>query len=204
MSHIKNNHNDAWLSAKISAVPDPRETTKLVRAATQGDQTAWDALVRQNAGLVWSIGRRFGLSPADNADVAQTVWLILVQNLGKLREPDYFTRWLVTITQRECLRLLNRRGREVPQDLSATLEDTADIVQPPVDHWLLARERDVKVRAAFEALPERCRELLRLLLRDPPPSYRDVAAQLQTSVGYIGPTRGRCLTLLRQSLDGDL
>jgi RNA polymerase sigma factor (sigma-70 family) len=181
---------------------DPRETAELVRAAIQGDQTAWNALVRQHSGLVWSIGRRrFRLSPADNADVAQTVWLILVQSLGTLRDPAYFTRWLVTITQRECLRLLNRRGREVPQDLSVTLDNTADLVAPPVDQLLLANERDAKVRAAFEALPDLCRKLLRLLMHDPPPSYRDVAAQMGMTVGNIGPRRGRCLELLRRSLD---
>jgi RNA polymerase sigma factor (sigma-70 family) len=185
-------------------VPDPRDTGDLVRAAAAGDEAAWDALVRRYAGLVWSVGQRLGLRASDIADVAQTVWLILVQNLGKLREPEYLARWLATTARREGLRVLNRQAREVPSDTAAALDDMIDLDQLPVEHDLLARERDVKLRAAFESLPEHCRQLLRLLLTDPPMSYRRIATHLGTTVGYIGPTRGRCLQMLRQSLPDGL
>ena len=36
---------------------------------------------------------------------------------------------------------------------------------------------------------------------DGPPSYQRVAAQLQTPVGGLGPTRARCLSQLRKLLD---
>jgi RNA polymerase sigma factor (sigma-70 family) len=184
-------------------VPDPRETGDLVRAAADGDQGAWDILVQRHAGLIWSVGHRFGLSAADIADLAQTVWLILVQHLGKLREPEYLGRWLVTTTRRECLRMLHKQAHEVPSDLAAELDNAVDINQRPVEHALLARERDATVRAAFATLPERCQQLLRLLMRDPPLAYQEVAARLGTTVGYIGPTRGRCLKILRQVLDSE-
>jgi len=188
------------LSVKISDVLEPRDISDLVQAAAKGDQRAWDEIVRRHAGLVWSVGRSFGLGQADIADVAQTAWLRLVESLGKLREPQYLARWLVTTTRRECMRMLNRQGREVPRDVVAELEETPDTNQPPVDHPLLSRESDALVRAAFEALPVRCQQLLRLLIAEPPVPYQEIAEKLKVSLGYIGPTRGRCLDMLRRLL----
>ena len=179
---------------------DPHDPGELIRAAAKGDQSAWEELVKRYAGLVWSVGYSFRLSAEDTADVAQTVWLILVENLGKLRDPSYIARWLVTTTRRECLRVLNKRAREVPGDMMATLDNTADTEQLAVDHFLLIHERNAAVQAAFRALSERCKWLLRLLLHDPPVSYAEIAKQLGTSVGSIGPTRGRCLESLRELL----
>ena len=181
-------------------MPDQRDPTELVRAAADGDQAAWEALVTRYSGVVWSVGHSFRFSSADIADIAQTVWLILLENLGKLRKPSHLPGWLATTTRRECLRVLNKRGREIPSDTTAALDNVVD-GQAAVDEPLLARERDAKVRAAFRALPERCQRLLRVLLRDPPPSYTEASALLVMPVGSIGPTRGRCLDILRESLN---
>jgi DNA-directed RNA polymerase specialized sigma24 family protein len=54
---------------------------------------------------------------------------------------------------------------------------------------------------AFGELPERCRQLLRILIASPAPSYAEVAAALSMPVGSIGPTRARCLRRLRQLLE---
>jgi DNA-directed RNA polymerase specialized sigma24 family protein len=53
----------------------------------------------------------------------------------------------------------------------------------------------------FEALGERCRQLLRVLIASPPPSYQEVSAALGIAVGSIGPMRQRCLRRLRARLD---
>ncbi len=58
-------------------------------------------------------------------------------------------------------------------------------------------ERDELLWAAVDGLPDRCRQLLRVLAADPPPSYEEVGAALAMPVGSIGPTRGRCLQRLR-------
>ena len=50
----------------------------LVVRAREGDAKAWEQLVERYAPLVWSICRRYLLSPADAEDVNQTVWLLLV------------------------------------------------------------------------------------------------------------------------------
>ena len=82
--------------------------TQLVRASADGDQAAWNELVRRYARLVMAVKRGYRLTTADAQDVSQTVWLRLVENLGNLREPEALPRWLETTTQRECGRYVQR------------------------------------------------------------------------------------------------
>ena len=58
------------------------------------------------SGLVWATARAHRLSSADAADVVQTTWLRLVENLDRIREPEALGGWLATTARRECLRLL--------------------------------------------------------------------------------------------------
>jgi RNA polymerase sigma factor (sigma-70 family) len=171
------------------------EPSGLVRAAAGGDQGAWDALVSRYVGLVWATARSYRLEDADAADVVQTTWLRLVEHLDRLRDPAAVGSWLATTARNEALRVIRVRSREVATD---ELDEPSD--DSPPDQALLAGERDVAVRAAFELLRERCRALLRLLAMDEPPSYEEISAALDMPIGAIGPTRSRCLEQLRRHL----
>jgi RNA polymerase sigma factor (sigma-70 family) len=148
---------------------------------------------------VWSICVRYQLSRQDIDDVGQSVWLLLVEQIGKLREPAALPGWLATTTRRECLRVL-RAGRrydheglppddQLPPDPSATM----------IEQEVIVAERNAALRAAFAELPQACRELLSMLMSDPSPAYAEISARLGMAVGSIGPTRARCLERLRRS-----
>lgn len=182
---------------------DPGEpVADLVSAAAAGDETAWAGLVRRYAPLVATVIRRHGLDPADAADVNQTVWLRLVENLGRLRESYALPAWLVTTTRRECLRMLRLGRRTQPFD---PYDESVDahvgvllLVDPATpDEDLLRAERRQALRDAFAELPARCRELLALLVADPPASYREIGERLGMPTGSVGPTQARCLAKLR-------
>jgi DNA-directed RNA polymerase specialized sigma24 family protein len=68
-----------------------------------------------------------------------------------------------------------------------------------IEQELIAVERNAAVRAAFAGLPRRCRQLLSMLISDPPHSYLEISTVLEMPVGSIGPQRQRCLGRLRQS-----
>jgi RNA polymerase sigma factor (sigma-70 family) len=131
--------------------------------------------------------------------VNQTVWLRLVEHLGRLREPERVGAWLAATTRNECLRALRLAGRQVPTGDEAAF-DRPDPDERTDKHLLLS-ERDAALWAAFAALPDRCRQLLRVVIADPAPSYEEVAAAVGLSVGSIGPTRARCLEQLRASAE---
>ena len=76
------------------------------------------------------------------------------------------------------------------------------LAEAPADAPVLADETVRELRAAVSALSERCRTLLALLLTEPPLAYDEIGEILDMPVGSIGPTRGRCLDSIRDSLDG--
>jgi len=170
----------------------------MVNRAADGDQGAWNDIIERYSPLVWSICLRYRLDRQDSDDVGQSVWLLLVERIGMLREPAALPGWLATTTQRECLRVLRASRRhehaELPDDQLSPDPDAAMI-----EKEILAAERDAAVWAAFAELPRGCRELLAMLLSDHPHSYEDISATLGMRVGSIGPMRARCLDRLRQS-----
>jgi RNA polymerase sigma factor (sigma-70 family) len=177
---------------------DPYVVTLVARAAA-GDQTAWDEIVERYAPLVWKIGIRYRLSAEDIADVGQKVWLLSVEKIGSLREPAALPGWLARTTQRECLRVLGEARRHdhaelPPEDQMPTDPDTAMI-----EEEILRAERNAALRAALAELPHNCRELLSMMICDPPCKYEDISATLGLKMGSIGPLRARCLERLRHS-----
>lgn len=170
----------------------------LVRAAAAGDQRSWDAIVDRFTGLLWSVARGHRLDTADAADVVQTTWLRFVENLERLREPARAGAWLATTARRESLRTLRRAGRALPTDDEAAF-DVPDERQTTPEDEVVTGDRDRLLWVAVDALPDRCRQLLRVLASDPPPSYEAVSAALEMPIGSIGPTRSRCFGKLRES-----
>ena len=88
----------------------------LVDKARSGDTTCWTELVSRFGGVITATGRRFRLPPAEVAELEQTTWLRLVENLYCIDEPARVGGWLATTARREALQLLKRaatrRARE--------------------------------------------------------------------------------------------
>jgi RNA polymerase sigma factor (sigma-70 family) len=179
-------------------VRDDPTVVALVTRAAGGDPAAWNEIVERYAPLVWSICARFQLSNHDREDVAQNVWLLLVEQLGKLREPAALPGWIATTTHRECLRVVTAARKS--ERLGTGLDDALQFVDNTIiDEEILMAERNAALRAAFAELTPRCQRLLAMLTSDPPCSYAEISATLQIPVGSIGPQRARCLERLRRS-----
>jgi RNA polymerase sigma factor (sigma-70 family) len=170
----------------------------LVASARDGDAQAWDALVERYAPLIWSICRRYRLDHADADDVGQSVWLHLVDQLGKIRDPAALAGWLATTTRRECGRLVRaaRGPHAVVEALDA--ENVADEQSDLAEQEVLAAERRAALREAYSHLPTECQRLVAMLTADPPVPYAEISATLAMPVGSIGPNRSRCLDRMRR------
>jgi RNA polymerase sigma factor (sigma-70 family) len=167
---------------------DPAAAALCTRAAA-GDQAVWDDIIERYAPMVWSICTRFRLSHRDLEDVAQNVWLLLVEQLGKLPEPAALAGWLAATTRRECLRVATASGRPEP-------------VKPPdaavADEEVVMAERNAALRAALAELPASCQPLMDMLVSDLPYSYAQISTALGIPVECIGLLRARCLERIRE------
>ena len=183
--------------------------TAVVAAAEDGDEAAWQDIVGRYTPLVASVAHGFRLRRADVDDVAQTVWLRLVEHLGELREPRALPRWIITTTRNECIRLFNASRRTRPIDpiaeCSAYDEAAAGASQPFLgtqpddpDEHLIQVGRHQALLAALAELPPHQRDLILLLIEDPPLSYATISQRLNVPIGSIGPTRARAVERLRE------
>jgi RNA polymerase sigma factor (sigma-70 family) len=176
----------------------PFEAAQLVRRAVGGERDAWEALVDEFGDLVWAIARSHRLDEDDAADVYQTTWLRLVENLGRLKQPWRVGAWIATTARRECLACGPRAARMVSWgDHPPEIPDG----DGRHDEGLLRAERNEALWAAFLRLSDRDRAVLRLTVTHPAPCYEQVGAALGMPVGSIGPTRGRALERLRREVD---
>jgi RNA polymerase sigma factor (sigma-70 family) len=125
------------------------------------------------------------------------VWLRLVENLGRLRDPEALPGWLRKTTRNECLRA-SRRAPEIALDWQA-LQSFPDA--RATDESVLSEERSRIVGAELARLSEKCRSLLRVFAYSPDAAYAEISTALGMPVGSIGPTRIRCLDRLRRRLE---
>jgi RNA polymerase sigma factor (sigma-70 family) len=184
--------------ANAGAVSGIRSVTALVTSARNGDKQAWDELFERYAPLIWSICCRYRLSQMDADDVGQNVWLQLVGHLAAIREPAALPGWLVTTTRRECCRVLHRTRQQQTPDHWPDDAAIADTMTGTVESELLRAERSAALREALTQLPPDSRQLIALLIQDPPVPYAEISVKLGIPVGSIGPHRARCLQKLRR------
>jgi RNA polymerase sigma factor (sigma-70 family) len=184
---------------------EPAEVTVLIHRAAEGDPTAWNAIVDEFAGLLWSVVRGFRLNEAQSADAVQTTWLRLVEHIADLREPEHVAGWLKTTAHRVCLQVIRQGGREQLTDWEEDRGPVSGVRYEGPDEdgpeaAAMRQEQQVLVRRALAELPDRHRQLMELLVASPPISYQDISARLGMPVGSIGPTRARILAHLREAL----
>jgi RNA polymerase sigma factor (sigma-70 family) len=167
----------------------------LLESAARGTESAWREIIARYSPLVLAVCRDYGLTGADVDDVTGSVWLRLVANVTRIREPEALPGWLRTTIRHECLMLLRHKNRRIPTERLLIDGGT----EPEIDASLMAEERRAAARAAFARLPDRDRELLGMLFSDPPRSYQEISSTLGIPVGAIGPTRARCLARARRT-----
>jgi RNA polymerase sigma factor (sigma-70 family) len=172
-----------------------------ITALKWSDEHASNALIEAYQPIIKSVCRSYRLKPEDAADVSQTVWMKVVDNLDRIREPRAMPGWIKTTATRAALGVLRSRNRLSVVDVSQDNPAGWSLLTPStdgseVDAGMLDAERRAAVRNGLAELTESHRTLLGLLVADPPISYQQISDQLGLPVGSIGPTRARCLRKL--------
>ena len=189
----------------------PRELdVELLAAAQRGDEDAWQRLIARYQPLVDKIVRRHRLSTWDGQDVSQHVWMQLVDQAGRLREPRAVAGWIATTTAHRCCQVLRKQKRSISIDpidglgldsAGSTVAWGESSAHRGVDDDLLRAELGKAVRRGLSELTADQQQLLLLVVAEPAVPYREISARLGMPVGSIGPTRARLLRRLAKTLD---
>jgi RNA polymerase sigma factor (sigma-70 family) len=188
-------------------ITDPLAPTLAERAGEvfaryrSGDEAKMADLVALLTPILWHTVRAQRLDAANAEDVLQTTWLSLVRAADSITDPRAVLQWMVVTARREAWRVSRREARTEP-----TAFDRDDIADRPSDRpetTAIRTDEQHRLWRHIAALPEKCRELLRVIAFADRPDYAAVATALGMPVGSIGPTRGRCLAKLRARLAAD-
>lgn len=179
---------------------------QLVQAAREGNSGAWAAIIQRYAELVRHVARRYRLSNADVEDVSQLVWLQLFDHIDRIREPRALPGWIAKTTANACLSMVKTQARTIPTDPVALNERNAAVTplgaacEPTEPTAALQRQEDWQyLQKGLDELPTEQRDLLALLMADPPLTYEQISQQLGRPIGSIGPTRARTIEKLRNT-----
>ncbi|MGB8386209.1 MAG: sigma-70 family RNA polymerase sigma factor [Dermatophilaceae bacterium] len=135
----------------------------LFEAVRLGQGSAWKELERRYSRLLWSIANSCRLSEQDAEDVIQTIWLRLLENLDKIREPEGLHQWLAVTARRECWRIA-AMARKNPTSLDDQVARTLPDGDQQVDARIIREEQVRCLWHAVGQLPPAHRRLVRALL----------------------------------------
>jgi len=176
---------------------------ELVRRCLEGDNGAFDELVRRYRDRVYGMALHI-LGDRDLAeDLAQEAFLRAFQRLAMFDpRKGSFSAWLMTLTTRLCLNALKRRTHE-QQQFSEQEDENLELVEgsdelTPEDEWW-AMERRALVRQLLSTLPPMQRAVL-LLRYGEEMSVHEIAQTLQVPVGTVKAWLLRGREALRKKL----
>jgi RNA polymerase sigma factor (sigma-70 family) len=176
------------------------ELVEMIRKGGPPREAAWSDMLRRYTPKMMGVARSFDIDDATAEDLVQTAWLRFLERSGQLRDTSSVGPWLCMIVRNEARRVVTRR-RAIPV-ADGWETRPADTAAPTAA--LIATEQAVALRSAFARLGDDCRQLLSLMLADPPLSYDEIAAALDRPRGSLGPSRQRCLEHLRRLLPAGL
>jgi RNA polymerase sigma-70 factor, ECF subfamily len=190
------------------ATPD----AELAARAAQGDDEAFEAIMRRHNRLLFRTGRSILRSDAETEDALQESYLRAWRSLASFRADSKLSTWLVRIVINEALGRLRRPSAQVIP-MNATLDDDNDA--EPIEQSVaddadrqpeqLAMRADVRrlMQARIDTLPESFRTVF-MLRAVQELSVEEVAAMLDLPEATVRTRFFRARGLLREGLSRDI
>ena len=133
----------------------------LIARCRQGDDLAWEALVRRLEGRVFAIALHFLRDREEARDAAQDIFIKLYEKLHTVREDKPFLAWVMQLSRNSCIDRLRRNSVRTPAH-SVALENAPELTvsTPSPEEDCLESARDRLVYRALGTLSERNREMI--------------------------------------------
>jgi RNA polymerase sigma-70 factor (ECF subfamily) len=182
-----------------AASPDAVET--LIQRCLQGDQHAWDLIVRQYWRKVFNVAYKFVGKHDEAEDLTQDIFLKIFKSLDTFDRRANFQTWLISVSRNLCIdhyRSVRKERETIDRGVDAS--DLAPAAPEPGPIAALEqRDRVVLLRQAMAALPETLRTAV--LLRDIQElSYQEIADKLRLPEGTVKSRINRGRTELAKQI----
>jgi RNA polymerase sigma-70 factor, ECF subfamily len=191
----------------VSGAPTDAELAKL---ASEGDEAAFEIIMRRHNRLLFRTARSILKIDAEAEDALQETYLRAWRALSTFRAESKLSTWLVRIVTNEALGRLRRRSASViPFDatMDAADSDSEQSMDDDPDQRpeCIAMRSDVRrlVEARIDALPEAFRTVF-VLRAVEEWSVEEIAEALQLPEATVRTRHFRARGLLRESLSRDI
>ena len=183
--------NSGWASVRQehNLADDSRTDLGLVSKCLNGDEGAWEEMVRQHTRRVYGLCYRFTGSGSQAQDLTQEVFLRVFRTLRTFRAAEgSFGTWLARLTRNLLIDHYRRTRQErvtdsIEEQLPRMEEASAGPADPP-DHMVRDREASEILQAALQKLSPDLREAV--ILRDlQEMEYREIATVLNIPEGTV-------------------
>ena len=161
------------------------ELETLLARCRQGDDLAWEALVRQHQGRVYAVAYHFMRDREEARDVAQEIFIKIYRGLGSMREGDRFLPWMLRLARNCCVDRLRRLKVRTPA-FEVPVEEAPQIVAagPSPEDSSLADARHGMLYRAIAKLGEKNREMI-LLREIQELKLEEIAEMLGLPIGTV-------------------
>jgi RNA polymerase sigma-70 factor (ECF subfamily) len=188
------------MSADASSAQPPA-IDAIIERCLQGDQAAWNDIVRLYWRKVFNVAYKFVGRHDLAEDLTQDIFLKLYRSLGTFDRRANFQTWLISVSRNLCIdhyRSVRKERETIDRDVDpGDLSPTSHEVSPYVA--LEQRDRVVMLREALEKLPETLRTAV--LLRDIQElSYQEIATELRLPEGTVKSRINRGRTELARQI----
>lgn len=164
----------------------PSEPDTLIERCLQGDQQAWEQIVRQHWRRVFNVAYKFVGRHDEAEDLTQDVFLKVFKSLGTFDRRANFQTWLVSVSRNLCIdhyRSVRKERETINRDVNA--DDLSPHSVEVSAHVALERnDLAQELRRALQQLPETLRTAV--VMRDIQElSYQEIADRLQLPEGTV-------------------
>ncbi|RPJ85983.1 MAG: sigma-70 family RNA polymerase sigma factor [Acidobacteria bacterium] len=171
----------------------------LLNRCRQGDELAWEALVRQYQGRVYSIAYHYIGDAEDARDLAQEIFVRLYRTLNHV-EAQTLLPWVIRVARNASIDFLRRRNARPPgQDIAA--EEMCDLTSqaPNPEECCTEADRRRLVHRALGHLTNLNREII-ILKEIQGMSVQDIASLLGIPVGTVKSRSNRARIELAEAI----
>lgn len=139
------------------------DVATLLERCRQGDDLAWEALVRRYQSRVYSVAYHYMRNAEEARDMAQDIFVRVYQRLETFKGEQAFLPWMLRLARNACIDALRRRKARPPAT-DVTIDDAVQIAAagPTPEESSEARSsRDLLYRA-MDRMSDSDREILML------------------------------------------